>query len=434
MAVEIQVVESGLVGPSEETPKHSLWLSNLDLLVARAHVPTIYFYRQDESQNGDFFSPEAMKVALSKALVHFYPLAGRLELDASGRVQIQCTGEGVLFVVARSESAVDEFGEFEPSDEMRRLLVPSAPSGTPPCILVMLQLTFFKCGGVCLGAAVHHTAADGLGALHFMNSWSEIARGTNKLSVSPYIERTLLRAREPPSITSEHIEYAPKPLSEHSAAKCAFDSAILKLTKTQVESIKHSVASGKKPLSSFKAVVSHLWRSACKARKLINNEATHLYITADARTRIKPQLPQGYLGNAIFRASAVANAGEIIGNELDFSAEIISKSTDRLNDEHIRSLIDFLELQEDVRGLAKGAWVMPETDLWIISWQGLPIYDADFGWGKPVFMGRACLQFAGLVYIMNNPGDKGGLLLAVGMEPENMLQFKKIFYEDLGCA
>ncbi|KAJ0965784.1 hypothetical protein J5N97_026922 [Dioscorea zingiberensis] len=173
MAVEIQVIESGLVAPREETPRHSIWLSNLDILVARAHTPTTYFYRPNGS--GDFFLPETMKAALSKVLVHFYPLAGRLGVDPDGRVQIECTGEGVLFVVARSESVADEFGEFEPSDELRQLLVPSAPSGTPPCILVMLQLTFFECGGVCLGCAVHHSVLDGVTTFHFINAWSDIA-------------------------------------------------------------------------------------------------------------------------------------------------------------------------------------------------------------------------------------------------------------------
>lgn len=93
--------------------------------------------------------------------------------------------------------------------------------------------------------------------------------------------------------------------------------------------------------------------------------------------------------------------------------------------------MDYLETLQDAKGQQKGRWVMPRSDLWVISWQGLPIYDADFGWGRPVFMGRACLQFAGLVYVMQDPGESGGITLAVALEPESMEGFKRVFYEDL---
>ncbi|CAA7410359.1 unnamed protein product [Spirodela intermedia] len=145
-------------------------------------------------------------------------------------------------------------------------------------------------------------------------------------------------------------------------------------------------------------------------------------MTADARSRVRPPLSQGYLGNAIFRCSAVASAGEIISGAL---------ATARLDDEYVRSLIDFLEVKEDVRGLAKGSWVMPATDVWVISWQGLRIYDAEFGWGRPTFMGRARLQFRGLVYISPNPLDDGGLTIAMALEPETMPRFEEIFYGDI---
>ncbi|KAG1326545.1 putrescine hydroxycinnamoyltransferase 1 [Cocos nucifera] len=428
MGKTVEIMETGLVTPSDDTPKHEIWLSNLDLLVARGHTPTVYFYRPNGDPN--FFSVETLKAALGKALVPFYPLAGRFVVDPEGRVEIQCTGEGVLFVVGRSDSTVDEFGDFAPSTEMRQLLVPSVESGNPPCILVMFQVTFFKCGGVCLGAAVHHPAADGLGALHFVNSWAEIARGMD-LAVLPYLDRTLLRARSPPTVLFDHVEYSQKPQAKPSSgSKYPFDSAILKLSKNQLHSLKN-IGSGKKPLSTFKAVVAHVWRCACKARQLSSEQETRLYMTADARARVKPPLPQGYLGNAIFRTSGVATVGEVLSNSLEFSADKVHGAIVRLNDEFIRSLVDYLEQLEDVRGLHKGAWVMPGTDLWVISWLGLPIYEADFGWGKPVFMGRACLQFSGLVYIMNNPGDDGSLSLAVALEPENMPRLKKIFYEEL---
>jgi shikimate O-hydroxycinnamoyltransferase len=122
---KVQIMETEMITPCEETPKHTIWLSNLDLLVARAHTPTVYFYRPSPAAiNGDdsFFSPAALKASLSKTLVSFYPMAGRLGASDDGRLEIRCTGEGVLFVVARSDSSLNDLGDFAPSQKLRELL------------------------------------------------------------------------------------------------------------------------------------------------------------------------------------------------------------------------------------------------------------------------------------------------------------------------
>ncbi|KAD2394244.1 hypothetical protein E3N88_41221 [Mikania micrantha] len=121
MKMNITITKSSIIPPSKtisESPKQ-LWTSNLDLVVGRIHILTVYFYRPNGSSN--FFDPNAMKKALADVLVSFYPMAGRLGRDESGRIVINCNGEGVLFVEAESDSSLDDFGEFTPSPEFRRL-------------------------------------------------------------------------------------------------------------------------------------------------------------------------------------------------------------------------------------------------------------------------------------------------------------------------
>ncbi|KAK8962145.1 Shikimate O-hydroxycinnamoyltransferase [Platanthera guangdongensis] len=429
----IEIEEKTLVIPNEATPADEIWLSNLDLLVARDHTPTVYFYRRPLGAS-DFFSPTVIKDALARALVPFYPLAGRLVPGADGRLCIRCTAEGALFIVARSESVLRDFGDFAPSDQIRRLLVPfsdCANEGIQP--LVMFQLTFFQCGGVCLGTAVHHTAADGLGALNFINSWASIARITNHNLIPPSFNRTSLRSRSPPSITSTHYEYChTQPTS--STCHSPFTSIVLRLSNHHLSILRTTTTLSKKPLSTFKAVVVHIWRCACKARGLDSAHLTRLYMTADARSRLHPPLPPNFIGNAIFRMSTELTVGEVVTGNLEFTAAKVSDATARLDNEYVRSLVDFLEARVEDIAVRKGSWVMPETDIWVISWQGLPIYGADFGWGKPLYMGRACLQFSGLLYIVpTSPEEEdGGLLVLAAMEPEKVEKFKEVFYKELG--
>lgn len=104
---EVRLVECCMVTPSEETPRHGLWLSPLDLMmVNRGHTPTVYFYRS--ASDDGFFDVARLKAAMAKALVPFYPLAGRLGVDGDGRPEIDCTRQGARFVVARSDLAADQ--------------------------------------------------------------------------------------------------------------------------------------------------------------------------------------------------------------------------------------------------------------------------------------------------------------------------------------
>ena len=103
--------------PAEETLRRALWNSNVDLVVPNFHTPSVYFYRPNRVSN--FFDAKIMKEGISKTLVPFYPIAGRLRRDEDGRVEIDCNGEGVLFVEAETNGVIDDFGDFAPTLEFR---------------------------------------------------------------------------------------------------------------------------------------------------------------------------------------------------------------------------------------------------------------------------------------------------------------------------
>ena len=63
----------------------------------------------------------------------------------------------------------------------------------------------FKRGGVSLEVGWLHTLADGCSAVHFINAWSDMTRVIS-IAIPPFIVRSLLRARDPPSTTFHHTE------------------------------------------------------------------------------------------------------------------------------------------------------------------------------------------------------------------------------------
>lgn len=64
---------------------------------ASIHTRSVYFYKTNTTSN--FFDAKIMKEALiSKVLVLFYPMSGRLIYDKDNRVEIDCDSQGALFV------------------------------------------------------------------------------------------------------------------------------------------------------------------------------------------------------------------------------------------------------------------------------------------------------------------------------------------------
>lgn len=105
--------EPTLVPPAEETNKGLYFLSNLDQNVA-VIVQTIYCFKSDSRGNED--AVEVVKNSLSKLLVHYYPLAGKLIISVEGKLIVDCTGEGAVFVEAEANCTIEEIGDIAKPD------------------------------------------------------------------------------------------------------------------------------------------------------------------------------------------------------------------------------------------------------------------------------------------------------------------------------
>ncbi|KAK9942773.1 hypothetical protein M0R45_008421 [Rubus argutus] len=449
MAVNASIRESTMVRPATETPRQSLWMSNLDLMSVNNHTPSVYIYKPKVGADNNFFDPLVLKNALSKALVPFYPLAGRLKRsnnndhDENGRIEINCNADGALFVVADSNSCIDDFGDFLPTPEFGRTLIPAVDysAGISSFPLLLVQVTYLKCGGVALGIRLEHGVADGFSALHFINTWSDMARGLD-LTIPPALDRTLLRARDPPQPLQHHIEHQP-PKDYENEIRAATTVSVFKFTKEQLNLLKaKSTPTNYKEedddkntvlikYTSFEVFAAHLWKCACRARQLADDQETKFYTAVNGRTRLQPPLPPGYFGNVIFVATTTALAGDVISRPIRYAASCIHNALERMDDEYLRSTLDYLELQplrDRTSAFGRGAHYR-SPNLAITSWVTLPLYDADFGWGRPAFMGRAGIPNEGKAYISSSPSNDGSISMIIHLQSQHMKSFSKLVYD-----
>ncbi|PIA45899.1 hypothetical protein AQUCO_01600269v1 [Aquilegia coerulea] len=429
----VTVEDSTIIQPFEETPKHILWTSNVDQLF-RVHIPSVYFFKPDGSSN--FFDADLLRGALSKVLVPFYPVAGRLKKDRNGRLEIECNGEGALFVEAYTESNIVDLGDFEPSMELMQL-IPSLGKGQDifSSPLMLLQVTYFNCGGVSLGVAAQHTVLDGIAGTQFINSWARVARGLD-IKIPPFINRTLLRAQQPPTPSFPHIEHQPPPAvlksSNQKLETSPISAATFKITRDHINSLKAKCNNEFDPIvkfSSYEVLAGHVWRCASKARNLENDQETSVSIVVDGRTRLNPPLPFQYLGNALFHVTPRTTSGDIVSKPLVHAVKKVHDTLGRADNEYLRSALDYLELQPDLSSLVRSSHTFGCPNLGFTSWCRMPLHDADFGWGKPVYMGPGSIMHEGLAYVLPNPSNDGNLSLIISLQSDYIIPFKQYLYE-----
>ncbi|CAK9220171.1 unnamed protein product [Sphagnum troendelagicum] len=425
---EVRIRKHSMVPPCEPTPQRTLWNSNVDLVIPRIHTQSVYFYLND-ARSPDFLKHEILVEALGKTLVPFYPMAGRLKKGDKGRMEIDCNAAGVLLVEAEADAKISEFGEFAPDPRFRQLVPQidySCDISSYP--LLVLQITFFKCGGASLGVGMQHHIADGMAGIHCINTWSEMARGI-PLKVQPFIDRTLLKARSPPTPKFHHIEYQPPPhLIKLPMVELPMAVRVFKFTKEQIGTLKSMATDDQKKItySSYEMLSGHIWKCVTQARKLHGSQETKLFIATDGRSRLIPPLPKGYFGNVIFTATPMSTANELVDKPLTYAAGKIRVAVARMDDEYLRSALDYLELQPDLSKLVRGASHFGSPNLGITSWARMPVYDCDFGWGRPIFMGPAIIAFEGLAFILSSPNGDGSLTLSLGLRSDHMKTFAKM--------
>ncbi|XP_074313436.1 anthranilate N-benzoyltransferase protein 2-like [Silene latifolia] len=438
--MSVRVTESTMVYPAEATPKQSLWLSKLDMMIRQpySHTNLLYIYRPNNNTNSStlFFDVENLKGALRKALVLYYPVAGRLKMnDNDNRFEIDCNEKGVLFIEAETNSTLSD----NVSDEFRKELIAKSDysKGLSSFPLFIAQITRFSCGGVTLCMATHHHVADGVSHMQFINCWANLARGV-KPEVIPCHDRFgFLGAQVPPQVNFKHLEYEPPlpplpPKSLSGETLAVATTEYLRLSEEQIKTLKcASISTISNKISTFKVIAAHVWRSTCKARGLADDQDVKLYLHTDGRSRLKdPSLPQGYFGNVLYFACCVAKAGELIHNPLFYTISKIDEAIKKMgNSEYLRSAVDYLELQSDLTALIRGAHYVTCPNLQINNWGRLNFFGADFGWGKPDSIGHGEIKCEGQSKIISNLSKDNSTYVGIRLFAPHMELFRKCFYD-----
>ncbi|KAL3530954.1 hypothetical protein ACH5RR_010276 [Cinchona calisaya] len=444
-----------LVVPAKPTPSEVLYFStmdndyNLELL-----CQTLYVYQGNTSspncknhdENGltplQLEPALVVKEALSKALIHYYPLAGKLKRQADGRLQITCNGDGVPFLEATVDCHLSSLNYFDGIDvETAKNFVFDWPTeskyGYHPLVL---RVTKFSCGGFTIGMGLSHSVCDGFGAAQFFRAITELASGKNEPTIKPVWERERLvgkfSAEDDPFPFMDIASLAKSPFlpAAEISHECfnVDDESIrkLKMLLTQ-ECNNDQIPNGS--FTTLEALGAYIWRARYRALRQNADGKTMFCLTMGIRNFINPPLPDGYYGNGIVPANV-----ELLGRDLDdgplYKVAVLIKQSKQMNsnNEHISKTLNMLEKlnQQKMKIETHGA------SLVLTDWRQLRLLEEeDFGWKESVNMIPLPWKMFGYVDLCifmppcrinnNNSGSmRGGVRVLVSLPEAAMERFK----------
>ncbi|MCL7042479.1 hypothetical protein MKW94_029900 [Papaver nudicaule] len=412
-----------LISPENPTPKHSLYLSNLDdQKFLRFSIKYLYVYKKSIPVND-------LKSSLSKVLSYYYPLAGRLRIseEYEDKLEVDCNGEGALFAEAFMSITVDEFMQVSkwPDISWRKKLLCKVDAqsflGIPPLVI---QVTNLSCGGLIMCIAINHCLCDAIGTSQFLHAWAHLqTKPKVDLPVLPFHSRHVLEPRDPPQITFSHPEFTNTTpdfdlsltlQSQPLVPSCLTftPSHILRLKRLCVPSLK---------CTSFEALASHVWRCWIKALNPHSSLKIKLLFSANIRNSVEPKLAKGYYGNGFVLGCAETTVGQLVNSNMHHGVQLVQNAKAALTDDYVKSMVDFLEEKRVKPDLS--------STLVISQWSKLGLEDLDFGEGKPWHMG----PLASEIYCLFLPvvGDLHAVKVLVSV-PENIVgQFEFYMIKDL---
>ncbi|THG04825.1 hypothetical protein TEA_010439 [Camellia sinensis var. sinensis] len=410
-----------LLVPSKPTPHELKQLSDIDDQEGfRFQVPVIMFYKNNPSMEGKD-PASVIREALAKALVFYYPFAGRLVEGPNRKLSVDCTAEGVLFIEADANVELDRLGDtVGPGCPYLEELLYDVPGsdGIVGCPLLLIQVTRFSCGGFTFAIRLNHTMSDGSGLMQFLNTIAEFAQQPQTKitpSVPPIWQRHLLSARQPPSITCPHHEYdqalagaatttttANKTTTSHHEYDQALAGAAATTTTTtakETTTIDRSFFFGAKEIrairnhlphhhhsttaTTFELLTACVWQCRTRALCLAPDETVRVSCIVNGRgNKYGLNLPPGYYGNVITYPTAMTKAGMLSMLPLGYALELVKKAKAQVSEEYFRSVADLMVIK------GRPLYSLDGNKDYIVSDTTRAGFDkVDFGWGMPVFGG-----------------------------------------------
>jgi len=419
----MEIISREFIKPSSPTPPHlrNFPISFIDHISFRNYVPLLFFY--DDTKVCDQTSKIShLKNSLSQILSIYYPFAGRFKDQRS----IECNDQGVSFLVANIAGTKLSTILQNPTENLLNPLFPDELQwknmDSNERILV-IQINCFACGGIVISVCACHKIIDAATAFNFMNDWAKLnSEGESNSKPTLSLPYNLLYAGDTifPQGSLPNFPECEFVIDKTIVSKrFVFEASKIKLLKTMMVNLdSHDV---KNP-TRVEVVTAMIYKCVVSSLEL-NFKTTSLRMAVDLRRRMVPPLSDKCVGNIVWFLF-------VINPELH---ELVYKIREGLH--------EFCEVYPKKFGgkekdlpfifecLKQVTTPVSESDynqslILYASWCKFPMYEADFGWGKPIWVTTSTCPVKNAIVLMDTRnGD--GIEAIVNMKESDMVRFER---------
>ncbi|XP_010044503.1 stemmadenine O-acetyltransferase [Eucalyptus grandis] len=399
MEIAVEITSRETVKPSSPTPDHlrHYRLSFLDQISPPVYNPFVLFYtpqNEDDQFNIDDISSK-LKASLSCILTHFYPLAGRLK----GNVSIECDDVGVPYSEAIVKCQVSDVTENPDPQELGKLL-PFVLDVSDETTLGV-QFNKFDCGGIAVGICMSHKISDALSLLTFIKMWAAVCRGEEIVTPPQFASAELF----PPKNISG---FEPRTgITRDNIVSKRFIFKTNKIETLKARYSKEMDLGQNRPPSRVEALSTFIWSRFAWSTRVYSEPSKKCIIlhAVNLRTKFDPPLPQHSFGN--FYRVAVTSLQLDSGKECYGLAAKMRETVRGIDKGYVEKLRDGKEHLDFIK---RSAEVYLKGELLAMNFTSLcrfPMYESDFGWDNPTWVGSPALTFQNLVVFMDTKSGDG---------------------------
>ncbi|KAI3706828.1 hypothetical protein L6452_24820 [Arctium lappa] len=399
MAFKVEIKATHMVKPSSSTPDHlkTHKLSLLDQLSPSVYPPIIFFYDAKPDSNLTL----RLKTSLSRVLASFYPYAGRINGDAF----VDCNDDGIPYSEAIVDCSLSDVLKECDLNLMSQFVPLTEESVNPDhTIPLLVQVSLFKCGGIAIGACSSHKIGDAANFFTFIREWANVSLNDNPVLVPEFTISSLF-----PSINSLNFNTGIKiPMNEKLVRKrFVFDASSISSLKGQTT-----------PSTRVQAVSALIWKCAMNAVKKSvlgpgkpKTKSTIAMTLVNMRGRLNPPLAETSFGNFVgsfLAEKCLDHDGEI---ELGGLVAQLRHGFKEFCDVYMKEVQDPKDGIFAILNYSKKIGEMLQrngTEVFTFSsWCGFPLYEIDFGWGKPRWISVTNTPFRNGIMMMDTQEGNG---------------------------
>ncbi len=417
-------------------PTYKLLLSDIENVMAKMYIRFSFFFVNDDG-SARFMPSAKLKLSLVETLDDFYELSGRLQTLENGSLVVDCNNEGIQWTEKTLDwTVVKDFPQQYLPENL--LPVPKPDEG----FLLKVELSRLKDQSVVLSVAIHHSVADAHGFFRFILCWASRANG--RPLPQPYSNRMrLYGAKGSPSMNPP--EFMVKRFSAEEIAAVTekmrsrdevSTGRVFRITAEAQEALKREVKMNQQQLglassrlSTNDALAALLWQASCRARAITGDKTVCLGIPSNGRSRLNPPLTDSYFGNATCPATARLPVNDLLCMENGYGLALatleIRRAVDAMSSDRIASMLNWIASQPD-KSLVVRSFDTMQDDFVVSNMTRFPMYETDFGYGRPKRIRPTSKHFDGTDMAVIFPGPPEfpeSLEVTVGLPIDAMQRF-----------